>query len=122
MLQPYRRQAYKLVLLQIIVVLALFLCWWLFQDIKAGYSALLGGLAGVIPSLYFVKKGFSSKERSMKKIIVDFYIGEFSKLLLSAVLLVLIFKYLPVKLVPLITGFIGAYMAIWLAPLVLIRK
>jgi ATP synthase protein I len=122
MLQPYRRQAYKLVLLQIAVVLALFLCWWIFQDIKAGYSALLGGLAGVIPSLYFVKKLFSSKERSMKKIMLDFYLGEFTKLFLSAILLVLIFKYIPVKLVPLITGFIGAYMAIWLAPLVLIRN
>ncbi len=122
MLQPYRRQAYKLVLLQIAVVLGLFVGWWLFKDIKAGYSALLGGLACVIPSLYFVKKLFSSKERSMKKIMFDFYIGEFSKLLLSAVLLVLIFKYLPVKLIPLITGFIGAYMAIWLAPLVLLRN
>jgi len=122
MLQPYRRQAYKLVLLQIAVVLGLLVGWWLFKDIKAGYSALLGGLACVIPSLYFVKKLFSSKERSMKKIMFDFYIGEFSKLLLSAVLLVLIFKYLPVKLIPLITGFIGAYMAIWLAPLVLLRN
>ena len=118
MLQPYRRQAYKLVLLQIAVVILLFIGFWLVKDIKAGCSAILGGLACIIPSLYLVRKLFSSKDRTMQRIMFDFYIGEVSKLLLSAVLLVLIFKYLPVKLIPLFSGFIGAYMAIWLVPLI----
>ncbi len=103
-----------MVFLQIIVVLLLFFCFWIFKNIKAGYSVILGGLACVIPSIYFVRKVFSSDTRSPQKIVFDFYLAEFIKLFLSAILLVLIFKFLPINLVPLVIGYIGGYLAIWL--------
>jgi ATP synthase protein I len=118
MLQPFRAQAYKLIYAQIAVILLLFFCFWLFKNIQAGYSAFLGGMACVIPSVYFVKKVFSSYKRSSQKIVLDFYLAEFIKLFLSAILLVLIFKLLPVKLVALVSGYISAYLAIWLMPLI----
>jgi len=118
MLQPFRAKAYKLIYLQIAVVLLLFFGFWLFKNIQAGYSAILGGLACVIPSIYFVRKLFSSYQRSPQKIVLDFYVAEFIKLFLSSILLVLIFKFLPVKLVALVSGYIGAYLAIWLVPLI----
>ena len=118
MFQPFRAQAYKLIYLQIAVVVLLFCCFWVFKNIQAGYSVILGGLACVIPSIYFVRKLFSSYRRSPQKIVMDFYVAEFIKLFLSAILLVLIFKFVPVKLVALVSGYIGAYLAIWLVPLI----
>lgn len=117
MLRLARNKAYQLILLQLLVVAVLFIVWWLFKDIKAGYSAFLGGLAGIIPSIYFVHKFFTNKKRTPQKIITDFYIGEIIKLLASAILLVLIVKFIPIHILPLITGFIGAYLSIWLTPL-----
>lgn len=122
MLKPFRFQAYKLVFLQCFVTLVLSLYWSLSHGINYGFAAILGGLACIIPSLYFVYKVFSGSERTFQKITFDFYLSEFFKLFSSAVLLVLILKFTPVKLLPAITGYIGAYMSIWLVPLLILIK
>ncbi|KPJ68127.1 MAG: hypothetical protein AMJ43_01615 [Coxiella sp. DG_40] len=122
MLKPFRAQAYKLVFLQILVVAILFFYWWLFRGVNYGFATILGGLTCIIPSLYFINKVFSDSERTFQKITVDFYFGEFFKLFSSAVFLVLILKFTPVKLIPTITGYIGAYMSVWLAPLLSLIK
>jgi ATP synthase protein I len=122
MLKPFRSQAYELVFLQIFVVLILFFYWLLFHGLNYGFGAILGGLACIIPNLYFINKVFSDSKRTFQKITVDFYFGEFVKIFLSALLLVLILKFTPVKLIPTITGYIGAYMSIWLVPLLILIK
>jgi ATP synthase protein I len=118
MLKPYRKQAYKLIILQNTVVIILGVICLIASGSRAAYSAILGGLACILPSIYFVRKFFSSRDRSTAKIMFDFYLGEFLKLFLSAILLILIFKFIPVKLIALISGYILANLANWLMPFV----
>lgn len=111
MLRSVRAQAYKLIILQLVVVAALAILWWIFKNITSGYSAVLGGIACIIPSWYFIRKFFSKKRRTPQAIISSFYLGELTKLFLSMVLLILVVKFTPAIIVPTLTGFIGAYLA-----------
>ncbi|MCK4609340.1 MAG: ATP synthase subunit I [Gammaproteobacteria bacterium] len=114
MLQKARKDAYKLIILQIAVAMLLFVVWWWFKDFAAGISAILGAIACIIPSIYFVHKFFSKHERTTGQIIRDFYIGELVKLFMSAIFLVLIVKFLPVQLVAVVIGYVAAYLSILL--------
>lgn len=122
MLKPIRKQANKLIFLQISIVVVLAILWWGFKDIKYSYSALLGGMACIFPSWYFIHKFFKNRQRSPQTILKDFYVGEMLKLFLSVVLLVLIVKYIPVHLLAVITGYIAACLAVWGMPFLLIKQ
>ncbi|MCK4870999.1 MAG: ATP synthase subunit I [Gammaproteobacteria bacterium] len=122
MFTKVRKQALKLIVAQLIVLFVIFLLWWYLRSFWYALSAALGGAACVLPSIYFVRKVFTDKERSQQKILHDFYVAEAVKLLLSVVLLVLLIKLLPVKLLAALSGYIGAYLAIWFMPLLLIDK
>lgn len=114
-----RQTAYRLVGLQAVVVLVIAACWLLGGMLEA-LSALLGGAACVIPSLYFARRLFATTNaREAKKIIRAFYLGELVKLGLSVVMLVLIIMFIRVTIVPFITGFIGAQFGFWLAPMMI---
>jgi F0F1-type ATP synthase assembly protein I len=118
MLKKVRNQAFKLIGLQVIVVVFIAVLFWIFGSWHAGWSSFLGGLAGVIPSCYFVWKFFANQKRQPMQIVKDFFVGEMVKIILGAVFLVLLVKFLPVLLLPLLIGYIGAYFAIWLIPLI----
>ena len=111
MLTNIRAKAHKLIIIELVVVITIAVLWWIFRDFKSAYSTLLGGLTCIIPSWYFIRKFFSKKKRTPQAIIKDFYLGEITKLFLSVVLLILIIKFIPVFLIPTLTGFIGAYFA-----------
>ncbi len=113
-----RKIAYRLVGLQALVVIVIALFWLISGGMEA-LSALLGGAAGVVPSFYFARRLFATTSaRAPKRIIKAFYLGELFKLVLSAGLVLLIILIIPVAIVPLITGFMGAQFGFWLAPLV----
>lgn len=112
-----RKIAYRLVSLQaLIVVVVAFL--WLISGVKDSLSVLLGGVACVLPSVYFARRLFSTTSaRAAKKIVRAFYVGELFKLALSAGLVVIITLLVPVSIVPFIVGFVGAQFGFWLAPM-----
>ncbi len=113
-----RHAAYRLVGLQALVVVVI-AAGWLLGGLKESLSTLLGGVACVVPRLYFARRLFSrTSARDAKKIIMSFYIGEVVKLALSAVMVLLIIKFITVAIVPFITGFVGAQFGFWLAPMV----
>ena len=118
---PYypRQQAYKVLFLQLIVTFILFLAWSIYKNINTGTAVIFGGMAVVIPNWIFIKLLLTRKPRTPQKTIIYFYLGELIKIGLSVALLLLIFHMVPVKVIPLITGFIGAYIASWLAPFVI---
>lgn len=123
MLAPARAEALRLVGLQVVVVVAISLLFLFFQGVRAGSSAFLGGLAGVLPSLYFARKLFSlARVRTAQKIIKDFYIGELAKLALSVGLCVLMLTLLKPDVFPFFIGFMGALMGFWLAPLMMWKE
>ncbi|WP_423063269.1 ATP synthase subunit I [Candidiatus Paracoxiella cheracis] len=114
-----RQTAYRLVGLQAVVVLVIAACW-LLGGMPEALSALLGGAACVIPSLYFARRLFATTSaREAKKIIRAFYLGELVKLALSVVMVVFIIMFIRVTIVPFITGFIGAQFGFWLAPMMI---
>lgn len=120
MFTKVRQQTYKILILQITIVLSLALIAVFWSGLTAGYSVFLGGLAYVVPSVFLVKKIFPSKanNRQPAKMLIDFYSGEIIKLVLSLILLVLLFKLTTVRIIPLMSGYMGACLALFFLPLV----
>jgi ATP synthase protein I len=117
---PHRQQAYRLVALQAIVAGVVAVCW-LVSSWTAAVSALLGGGAVVLPSLYFAYRFFAvTHARSAQRIIRAFYWGELTKLLLSAFLVIAISRLWPkLVILPFFSDFAATYLGFWLAPLVM---
>lgn len=117
-----RSTAYWLVGLQallIIIIAAAVGCW---IGGTTALSAFLGGSACVISNFFFARHVFAATNkttRTVKRILANFYIGELIKLVLSAGLVLLIILFIPVSLVPLIVGFVGAQFVFWPLPLLI---
>ncbi len=108
-------EAYKLVFWQLIVTMGLALVLLILQGIQSGFSALLGGLAYCVPNIVFVWRVFKTASvRAAKQFMLAFFAGEMLKLFCSAILFLLIVKYLPVTLISLLIGYIGAIVAFWI--------
>ncbi|WP_264435763.1 ATP synthase subunit I [Coxiella endosymbiont of Dermacentor marginatus] len=117
--QSIRLIAYRLVGLQAIVIVIVAFWWWI-KGPGEGLSVLLGGMACLLPSLYFARRLFDTTSlQAVKQLMVNFYIGELIKLILSAGLVIIIILYVPVSIVSFIIGFVGAQFGFWLAPLVI---
>ena len=111
MLRKIQIQGYRLVRMQSILVLIVAACWMLKAPF-AMVSTLLGGIAGILPTVFFAYHFFRKVvDKDNKKILGAFYRGEFLKLLASIVLLVFCVAVLKAELLPLLTGFIAAHMA-----------
>jgi len=114
--QSNYHRAIRILLIQLTVILILAVLLLLIVNIKASYSALLGGLTWLIPSLYFTIKLFANnKVKSPQQMIKTFYANELIKLLLSAILFVLAIKLLPVNIPSFLGGYVAAILAFWLA-------
>lgn len=108
-------EAYRIVLLQLLGVVMLSLVTLLIKGAHASFSVLMGGLAYGLPNLYFVFRVFRyAGAHQMTAFITAFFLGEAIKLILSAVLFLVIVKYLPVSLLSTLVGFVGAIVAFWI--------
>lgn len=88
----HRLTVFPLLLTQLAVTLLAATVGWLWKDVVAGYSALLGGLIALLPNLYFTYKAFRYfGARSVKAIVQSFWSGEMGKLFLTAALFALVF-------------------------------
>ena len=114
-----RMIAYRLVGLQAIIVFVIALGWWIKGAIE-GLSVLLGGATSLLPSLFFARHLFATTSpRAVRRIMINFYLGEVIKLALSAGLVIVIILYIPVSIMLFIMGFMGVQFGFWLAPLVI---
>jgi len=111
-----KKTAYKLVYWQLLIVLGLALIVGLLQEIKNGWSVLLGGFAYILPSMAFVWQVFArSAIRSAQRFVAIFFASEFVKLLTSAILFVLIINTIPTSVFSVLIGYITAIAAFWVA-------
>ncbi len=118
-----KKEAYRIIYWQLVLIMGLALVLFLLQGIQSGISALLGGLAYWLPTLIFVWRVFArTTARAAKQFLVSFVAGETLKLLLSAVLFVLIVKNLPVNVLSVLAGFVGAVISFWIASVILFTK
>ncbi|QHG92214.1 F0F1 ATP synthase subunit I [Coxiella endosymbiont of Amblyomma sculptum] len=112
---------YQLVGLQTVVVVVVFLGWWIVGLMK-GISVLLGGMAYLLPGLYFAHHLFgivNSSKAEGKQIVIGFYIGELIKFVLSIVLIIIILLCIPISVVPFSMGYVAAQFGLWLAPFII---
>lgn len=117
MLTKIRHQAYKILFFQLAIVILLAIIVLIFIDAKSGFSIFLGGLAYLIPSIFFIIKFLSSKcNRIPSKIFADFYCGELVKLILSFLVLILLFKFIPVKIIFVLIGYGAASLSLLFLP------
>jgi ATP synthase protein I len=116
-------EAYKLVFWQLIVVLGLALILFLIQGLQTGLSVLAGGAAYCVPNFMFVWRVFSrTSAQEAKQFLMKFVLGEMTKLFLSAVFFVLIVKFLPVKVLYVLAGYITAIIAFWIVSFVVMSE
>lgn len=114
-----KKDAYKLVLWQLIIIVALAILLFLVQGMRSGYSVLLGGMAYVLPNFMFVWRVFeNTTAQGARRFLIAFVVGEATKLFLSAVLFVLIVKYLPVSVLSVLGGYITAIFGFWVVSFV----
>jgi ATP synthase protein I len=108
-------QAYRLVRLQLLGVMILSIIALIFYGAISGFSVLMGGFAYGIPCLVFVWRVFRYVGASqMTLFIAAFFIGEVLKLIVSGMLFLMIVKTLPVSLLSVLAGFIGAIVSFWI--------
>lgn len=113
-----QQEAYRIVLLQLTGVAAISLLSLILAGKTSGFSALLGGLAYGLPNLVFVWRVFKfSGASQMVQFMAAFFIGEMLKLALSAILFLLIVKYLPISLLSVLVGYIAGIVSFWIASL-----
>lgn len=86
-------------------------------------SALLGGLVAFAPSAIFAKKFFRYQgARAAKKIVRNFYIGEFLKITSSVLLFAIVFVLYEVAPLAFFLTYITVVMSHWFAPLIIDNK
>jgi len=110
-----QRQAYKITLWQLALVVGLSLIIAVLRGINSGLSALLGGFAYGLPNLVFVWWVFRyASPQQATQFMFAFFVGETLKLILSAILFMLMVNFLPVQVPMMLLGYIAAIVAFWL--------
>jgi ATP synthase protein I len=110
-----QNEAYYLVLWQLAAVAVIAIIALLLNGLQSSLSALAGGLTYGLPNLFFVAIVFRfTGAQQMTQFMAAFYAGEMLKLILSGILFVLVVKYLPVSLLSVVIGFIGAIVSFWI--------
>lgn len=104
----------RIVAAQFAVAAALGCVWWVTIDFRSGYSALLGGLAAALPSLYFARRVLApAPGRPAGDILQAFYWGEVGKLGLTILIFAAAFGGLNAAFAPLFITFIVTLAVYW---------
>ncbi|MEK6731467.1 MAG: ATP synthase subunit I [Pseudomonadota bacterium] len=110
-----RACGYRALVIQLIIVGIISGLWIIFSYPQAAVSALLGGTVWFFPTMLFVLIFMlRRKERSPIQILIDFYIGEFVKLLVSFILIILVIKLYKLSIFPFLSGYLAAVLSIWI--------
>jgi ATP synthase protein I len=90
-----KKQAKRVIFIQACVVVIAALLAFFFISFQVAYSAILGGLATIVPAFIFMYFAFLHKgAREATRILRDFYLGIFFKFLSMAILFYLFFIFL----------------------------
>jgi ATP synthase protein I len=110
-----QNEAYRIVFWQLVCVLLLALCTLIVSSSRNSLSVFAGGLAYGLPNLFFVWRVFRfAGAQEINRFMVAFFAGEAFKLIFSAILFLVIVKYLPVSLLSTLVGFVGAIVSFWI--------
>ncbi|MBA3661321.1 MAG: ATP synthase subunit I [Gammaproteobacteria bacterium] len=108
-------KAYRLVLWQLCGVLILAVGAFIIRGQHDAISVFAGGLSYGLPNLIFVWLVFRYVgAQQIYHFVAAFFIGEMLKMIFSALCFVLIVKYLPVSLLSVLIGLVGAMVSFWI--------
>jgi len=94
-IQIKRPPIYRIFFMQVTACLSICIGFYVISGRVAAYSSLIGGGLFILPQLYFGFKAFLySGARSVQKIVVNFYRGESTKILVIAVGFALVFSFI----------------------------
>ncbi|MDC9729367.1 MAG: ATP synthase subunit I [Methyloprofundus sp.] len=105
---------------QIAIVSLFSIAFLIYSGLLGAKSALYGGLAVVIPNLYFAYKIKKSAGKSAKKIVGSFYAGESGKFLMTVLMFALIFQDPEINVLAVLLTYAVTLTVFWFA--LLIRK
>lgn len=101
-----KRFAFKQILAMITVVLIIALVTYLKWGTDHAISILAGGVVIIIPNIFFALKAFRySGARASEKVMESFNNGVKMKIVLTALLFALAFKFLAILPIPFFTSF-----------------
>lgn len=104
-----RPPIYKIFMVQVLLTISIACVLLLISGYVAAYSSLIGGIIFALPQLYFGFKAFLyAGAHAIQNVVINFYKGESTKILVIAVSFALVFKFLkPVDYFALYSTFIG---------------
>ena len=104
--KPGREFAFIQILISIVIVLACSLATYFIWGLSYAHSVLAGGAISIIPNFVFAHKAFKyAGARSSEKVLDSFYTGEKLKIVLTAVLFALAFKFLAIEPIAFFSSF-----------------
>lgn len=121
--KPGLKIAFKQILFSIIVVVVCTVAIFFIWDKTYAISALIGGFIGIIPNVVFAFKAFRyAGARSAKKVVESFFSGIKIKMVLTAILFSLVFKFLVIQPLPFFSIFCLVMVMPLLQPILSKRK
>lgn len=105
----------KILKYQILVIFFVSMFFLLTIDLNSAFFSFLGGLIAFLPNLYFGWQLRKISQLETKKFINSFYRNETTKLLLTALFFVLVFRIPDIKLLPLLACYISTLSVFWFA-------
>lgn len=118
--KPGRRFAFKQILISIIFVLTCSVATYFIWGLSFAYSVLAGGAISIIPNFFFAYKAFKyAGARSSEKVLDSFYSGEKMKIVLTAILFALAFKFLAIEPIAFFSSFCLVVALPLLTPIIL---
>jgi ATP synthase protein I len=118
--QP-KREVYQIIWVQCAVVLLLSLCFG-FGHIAWAKDAALGGLAAILPNVFFAWRLFSKTQQKVDKKLFKAVYGALLQKFGFSIILLLWMMTLSTNKIALLSGFLGVHWGLWLMPSVLNKK
>jgi ATP synthase protein I len=110
-----KRTTQKILTIQLALTLSAAIVSLFLADVKAGYSALIGGGINTLATAYFAYRVFSAGPGSTARQIAQaFYWGEIVKIALTALLFTGVLLWLDVAFLPLFLTYTVTMLAFWL--------
>ncbi len=98
-------------------------CIWGALKSEAILPVLYGGAACIFPTFLFARFFLSQKhKRRPGQILIIFYVGEFVKMFVSALIMIAAIRYLHALAIPLVAGFLVGNLVFWLAPTLVLKQ
>lgn len=112
----HKRTAYKIVVAQLSVSLAIAGLLLTFAGARSAYSALVGGMVGVIPGFYLAVRVFNlPPDTPAVGVLQAIYFGETVKILLTVALMVIAMLLLDINLLIAFLAYLATVSVYWFA-------